>query len=318
MTSPQKKTGFRSWWTHRVMARLMFAKQRLHHPELCFITCPGSRDGLGAQLQSRMSCMLYAECRGLTYVHSPFEVLDFTPADQPDWPAQWERFLGIGVGEPTVSDVRNQLGEAVRVSNPTQIRMRNNSFWSVPNAHAYADLYPHHYLRITGKLAARYAAAPKGPLRPHYTPGALNVALHLRRGADLSHKMHLRSGDASTATIVQAILAAAPVPRKSVVLRVFSQGKPDDFPALHSFGVEFHLNEDLFLTFDSLVQADVLVMAKSCLSYSAALLSRGVKIYEPTGHRPLPGWQVTRNDGRLDYTRLARALRRHVEARAAT
>lgn len=309
MNQTSKRAGrIPVWWRDRVLPRAIFLKQRLQHADRCFVTCPGNQDGLGAQLQSRLSGMLYAECQGLTYVHTPLTRLDFAPAGEPDWHERWERFLGIGEGERTAAEVARTLGPPRLVSNATQIRIRPDTFWSLPNCHAYADLYPHHYLRVTDRVAARYAAAPKDSCRPHYTPGVLNVALHMRRGQDLSRKLHLRSGDSFIATVVQEILASAPVPREQVVLRVFSQGEEKDFPALMPFGVEFHLNEDLFATFDSLVKADVLVMAKSCLSYSAALLSRGVKIYEPTGHRPLPGWLVTRGDGRVDQYDLGRRL----------
>lgn len=93
------------------------------------------------------------------------------------------------------------------------------------------------------------------------------------------------------------------------MIRVFSQGTEQDFRDLHQFGIEFHLNEDLLSTFHSLVLADVLVMAKSCLSYSAALLSKGLKIYGPTGHRPLPGWLVLGKNGQLDQRYLTRHLK---------
>jgi hypothetical protein len=297
------------WWTERVLPRAIFLKQRWLRGDSCHITCPGNEDGLGAQLQARLSGMLFAECQGLTYVHSPFTTLHNTPADEPDWPARCERFFGIGVGELAVSDVARNRGEPRRVNNPTQIRMIDGSFWSVPNCHAYADLYPHQYLRLTERFAARYHAAPKDGCTAHHTPGIVNIAVHLRRGQDLAHKLHLMSRGDDTATLLQTITDTLRQTDTRSVIRVFSQGTEDDFPELHRFGVEFHLNEELLSTFHSLVLSDVLVMAKSCLSYSAALLSKGIKIYGPTGHRPLPGWLILGEDGRLDQQCLTQSLK---------
>jgi len=264
---------------------------------------------MGAQLQCRLSGMLFAECQGLTYAHTPFTTMDFTPANETDWPAKWERFIGVGVGELAAADIARELGEPRRISNPTQMRMIENTFWSVPGCHEYADLFPHRYLRLTERFAARYAAAPKDGCEPYYTQGSLNVALHLRRGKDLGHKMHLWTTDEYSATVVETIVDTARNAGKPCMLRVFSQGSESDFSALHRFGVEFHLNEDLFKTFHSLISADVLVMAKSDLSYCAALLSKGVKIYQPTVHQPLPGWLVAGQDGGLDKRSVERALK---------
>jgi len=304
------------WWREGVLPRAIFLKQRWLHADRCFVTCPGHQDGLGAQIQSRLSGMLFAECQGLTYVHTPLTSLDFTPANEPNWPAKCERFFGIGAGELTAADVTRKLGAPRLVNNPTQIRMIPDSFWSVPNCHAYADLYPFQYQRLTDQFAARYHAAPKDGCVSHHTPGAVNVAVHLRRGNDLAHKIHLMSRNDATTALLQTIIGALHDAGGRFVIRVFSQGTVEDFRELSQFGVEFHLNEDLLSTFHSLVLADVLVMAKSCLSYSAALLSKGLKIYGPTGHRPLREWMVLEKDGLLDQQSLTQRLKAHTRQHA--
>lgn len=301
------------WWKERVLPRAIFLKQRWQSNDRCYVTCRGNQDGLGAQLQAHLSGMLYAHCQGLTYVHSPMTSLDFTPANEPDWPAKWERFVGLGAGELTVREVAHNLGEPRQVNNPTQIQMLRDSFWSVPNCHAYADIYPHRYLCLTRKLAKRYLDAPKDDCIVHYTPQTVNIAVHLRRGNDLGHKMHLWSRDEYCAEVLQVLVEALRDLGVRPQVRVFSEGAEEDFPALHRFGVEFHLNEDLFPTFHSLVLADVLMTAKSALSYVAALLSRGLIIYQPMHHPPLPNWLSARADGYVDSRRLAQRLRMYLD-----
>ena len=306
------------WWTERVLARAVYLKQRWLSADRCYVTCPGNEDGLGAQLQARLSGMLYAHCQGLTYVHSPMTSLHFTPANEPDWPAKWERFLGLGAGELAARDVAHDLGEPRRVNSPTEIQqMIRDSFWSLPNCHAYAELYPHRYLRLSQRFAERYHAAPKDGCISHYTPGAVNVAVHLRRGSDLAHKMHLMSRSDDAAALLQTIVDALHDVGGRSVIRVFSQGAEEDFRELRQFGVEFHLNEDLFSTFHSLVLADVLVMAKSSFSYAAALLSRGLIIYKPMHHAPLPNWLTSGADASLDRSSLVRRLRAYLDSRPA-
>jgi hypothetical protein len=278
------------WWKERVLPRAIFLKQRWQGADRCYVTCRGNQDGLGAQLQAHLSGMLYAHCQGLTYVHSPMTSLDFTPANEHD------------------------LGEPRRVDNPTQIRMIRDSFWSVPNCHAYADIYPERYLRLTRQFAARYRDAPKDGCVPHYTPRVVNIAVHLRRGSDLGHKMFLWSRDEYCAALLQVLVEALRDAGAQFVIRVFSQGVEEDFPALRRFGVEFHLDEDLFPTFHSLVLADVLLTAKSALSYVAAILSSGLIIYQPMHHAPLPNWLAAGEDGSLDRRRLAQRLRAYLDS----
>jgi len=291
------------------MSRLVFAKQRLTRAEHCYVTCPGYRDGVGAQLHARLSTMLYAERLGLCYAHTPFSILAHAPKTDPHWPAKWERFLGLGVGETAAFEIARQLGPPRPVTNPTQIRVAENTFWSVPNAHLYANLFPRGYERLTAGWAARYAAAPKDGCVAHYTEGAINVAVHMRRGDVTSERNACRyTADDYIATLLDQVTAVLRGSGVRSVVRMFSQGEEQDFASLRRFDLEFHLEEDLFTTFHSLVQADVLVMAKSCFSCSAALLARGIKIYEPTGHQPLAGWVVADVSGRIDKGRLSRAL----------
>jgi hypothetical protein len=57
-----------------------------------------------------------------------------------------------------------------------------------------------------------------------------------------------------------------------------------------------------------MVSADVLVMAKSAFSYSAALFSKGIKVYIPCGHRALKDWLVVKNNATLEQIKLKKML----------
>lgn len=126
----------------------------------------------------------------------------------------------------------------------------------------------------------KYRSVPK---ECYYDPSRINVAIHVRRG-DVRRGYRFTENESILAIYRQ--LAA----REDCNFHLFSQGEPEDFRAFE--GAELYLDEDLFLTFHHMVMADVLVMAKSSLSYTAAMLSDGVKIYEPFFFPPLDGWLV--------------------------
>jgi len=74
-------------------------------------------------------------------------------------------------------------------------------------------------------------------------------------------------------------------------INVYSEGEKEDFKELLEIA-NLRLDADVFETFYNLVQADILIMAKSSFSYCAALLSRGIIIYEPFWHPPLNDWFI--------------------------
>jgi hypothetical protein len=67
-----------------------------------------------------------------------------------------------------------------------------------------------------------------------------------------------------------------------------------------------------------LIEADILIMAKSSFSYVSALLSDGIKIYEPwLGYPPLGSWVILGPNGEFDCVAFERQLLRHIESRNA-
>ena len=66
---------------------------------------------------------------------------------------------------------------------------------------------------------------------------------------------------------------------------IYSQGKTSDFKELFSkevfYNLNFSLNEPVDKTFHNLVSAKILVTAKSCFSYCAALLNTNTIYYMP-------------------------------------
>jgi hypothetical protein len=110
----------------------------------------------------------------------------------------------------------------------------------------------------------------------------ITVAVHIRRG-DISTEYGINRYTTTERVLqitgaVKAILDAHAVPAS---IRIYSQGDEKDFAELLPLDAEQFLNADPVWTLQELVEADILVAAKSCFSHYAGFMSDGIKIFEP-------------------------------------
>jgi hypothetical protein len=151
------------------------------------------------------------------------------------------------------------------------------------------------------ELADRFRAMVPEFRRKYYLnkapreTGEVTVAVHVRRGdVSADDPAYFTSNETILQTIVQvkSILDAREAKCK---IRIYSQGDDDaDFAQLSLPGVESFLNVDAVWTMQELIEADILIMAKGCFSYYAALISDGIKIFGPEevlGNDLLPSWK---------------------------
>jgi hypothetical protein len=273
----------------------------------CHITATGKLDGAGAQAQAKMSAMCLAHAYGLRYVHSPFVSVAHAECPMPQWVAAWEDFFNFGAGELRIDQVDlPRLDIETFVSDP--------SLWDKPcvivarHYHTFCDLQPDAYCAILPRLREKI----RPQLRPVNPSSVLNVCVHVRRG-DVApgdtKTSHRYTGDRdilNTLRLLQEVLSRLERPGR---VRVFSQGDPARFACFADLGCELYLNQPAMDTFRELLAADVLVMARSAFSYSAALLGNGVNLYDPQDHAPLSQWIVTdRRSGAFDAERFAARL----------
>ena len=287
-----------------------------------FITCAGKRDRGGAQALATMSTILFAHDAGLTYVHTPFSApkWDELPADlhDPDSEKRWEEFFNLGKGEISRDQLIEPEIECIKLARPEDLPISgNNVLYTIAHCHGYANYFPSRYLAIADRLAEKYRARPKGDLHRDYDPAKLNIAVHVRRGDVVGHgpTAHRYTSNEFVASVLRQVLDLAGNDAWPLSVRLYSEGRLADFGQLADMPIEFRLNECPLATFNNLVDADILLMAKSTFSYAAALLSRGVKIYEPFDpagfvHKPLPDWVVLGRDGAPSRRRLARNLKK--------
>jgi hypothetical protein len=288
----------------------------------CFITCTGKQDGVGAQALAVMSTILFARSTGIKYVHTPFQKISHNSNGTPHWEEEWEEFFQLGNDELNTDQDRDWGLERVPVQSLLEIRNGTGKrLFAVKHCHEFANLFPDRYAEILEDVRRRYSLSSKQRFPLHQDAARLNVAVHVRRGDVTARGPHASrfTSNEFVASVVKEVLCAAHS-KMTPAVHLYSEGDASEFGPLLDLGATLHLGECAFATFHNLVNADVLVMSKSTFSYTAALLSIGVKIFESFksprfAHAPLRQWIVAQADGRLDKRLLVGELGRRADAR---
>ncbi len=244
------------------------------------LTCAGKTDGGGAQVHAVMSVMSFCQAFGYPYVHTPFQRIEHTPGIAEV--REWEQLFNLGAGEAAASDCGYPIV-------PAFLYVRSPRLWfqkvgvAVEELHGFSNAHPEAYLRIRQAIRRKYA----GRLLTR-EDDRLTVAVHIRRG-DVTGTARLTS-DTAISTRIGAVRRACGEAGRGCRVVIHSQGQKEDFKAFAAQGCELCLDAPALQSLNALVQADILLMAKSSFSYVAGVLSEGIVIYEPFWHPRLPGW----------------------------
>jgi len=288
-------------------------------PKEAWVTCRDRNDGGGAQIMARASAMIFARLRGANYAHTPMSDVAHVPEgmDPGKRSETWERFFSLGKDEVRAGEIEARGLPMVRIAKPHRSRLRSRTLHVVAHCHKVTDRHPEAWAEIAPVLRERYLSTPKPDL-PADPPGAIRIAVHLRRGdvaAEGEHSERFTPNSAVLARLNRVLEALGPE-RERAVVRVFSQGKPEDFAAFADLGARLHLDEDVFAGFHHMFRAHVLFTAKSTFSYLAGLLGGALCLYEPFRHPPLPGWLDPAALEALAPADLARIIPRKLETPA--
>jgi hypothetical protein len=276
------------------------------------LTCAGRTDGVGAQAHTMIAAMAFARCRGHRYVHTPFTEIAHGDRTMDEWVSAWEQLFNLGAGEEQAdsagaramnySAFHPQLYHAVIRALDALRCGRLRPERSGPGFRSffqpffyYADSHPDSYSALIPDLRKKYRCG-----RAQSWSSRLRVAVHMRRG-DVTPEHPGRFTPVgpvgSTITQLKSLLDARGMRYR---LSVYSQGAASDFIELQRLGAKLFLDADALWTMQQLVDADILVMSRSSFSYVPALISEGMKLYEPFWHPPLADWIVRERKGGFD------------------
>ena len=275
------------------------------------ITCPGLRgEGAGSQALMLMRAISFARSSGLTYVHTPFTRIEHADRPMEEWAAAWETFFNLGSGEVACDIPRH---DAINFSANF-----NNLERCLGWRHRGNEL-AEHFKTIVPEFRRKYYLN-KSPR----TTKEVTVAVHIRRGDALPDNPVYFTSNETVLRTVTAVKRVLDLHQAKHRIRIYSQGNRADFAELSLPGLEFFLDADAIWTMEELIAADILVMAKGCFSYCAALISDGIKIGDPdqwsispgSNWVPTEGWILSRADGSFDYADLERQLALLIQAKA--
>ena len=272
-------------------------------PKDAYITCRDRDDGGGAQVSARISTMILARLKGLTYAHTPLSDVAHAPAGvaQETWARDWEDFFNLGAGEASAGSI--PYPERA-VAKPHRFFPRSRHLHVVAHCHKVTDHHPEAWGAIAPDLAEKYELSPK-PGLDGYADSKVQIAVHLRRGdVGSSGRFSERyTGDEVVLERLEKVLQVTG--KEGAKIRLFSEGDPADFQAFADLGADLHLNDDVFETFHHFVKSDLLFLAKSTFSYLGGVIGRNACVYEPFWHPKLPGWL---SPDELDGRRIEAAL----------
>lgn len=283
------------------------------------ITCTGfGSEGPGSQALMIMNAINFARSSGFTYVHTRFTLIHGAQRPMQEWVAAWETLFNLGAGEAVCN-----LGKLDVVDYCYNHPALELCFgW-----HGRKD-----------ELADRFNASIPEFRRKYYrnqsarTTEEVTVAVNIRRGDVAANRNKRRFTSTETilrtTTAVKSILDTHNVKYR---IDVYSNGNGEEFAEFSRLGARIFTNPDIDATrtMRELIEADILIVAKSSFSAYAALLSDGIRIFEPRlrGKNTLPGfvfdvpltddWVPCLADGSFDCVAFERQLSSLILARKA-
>lgn len=293
---------YRSYWHYL----LCYKKNSNSVNNTCYYAArPNPGAGIGHQMANWIAGLWYSRQFNLPFAHLPFST------------SQWDEFLGFGIGEKTVKELKKQGYKTRKLplfheKNPEEIELNRRIISSYAGKKvvfiAEQDQFYRDQYGVMEILKQKFYQAPARK-KDHliYSPDNFNIAIHVRRGDIMEDPnnpnlvMRYLSNDYFEKVLKQ-VTENIQTP-KPVHIYFFSQGKPEDYPEFAAYpNLHWCLDmnaQDSFLHF---VYADLLITSKSSFSYKPALLNNGIKVCPRNfwhGYPPTKDWILCENDGTL-------------------
>ena len=246
-------------------------------------------DGGGAQIHARVSVLAFCRFFGLGYQETPMTTVLFAPS-QGDVDA-WNSFINFQSFSDSPREV--QVFEKIKSTRRLVFRLLTGNFLNnhfvlnVESCHGFTDRFPGSVDTLREELRK---ACPIVNIEPEGS-SRISCVIHVRGeigGVDeLSPR---RSSD--EVLRIKAEVARSRHNDKFQKIKVFTSEV--DNKLLGIFGDEFEIDYSTKVqgVLHTMVKSSTLVMAKSSLSYVAALLSTGYVVYEPMWHPKMPDWNT--------------------------
>jgi hypothetical protein len=260
-----------------------------------------------------MKAINFARSSGLSYLHTPFTQMNHAERPMREWVAAWETMFNLGEGEVACDVAKHEVVNFCH----NVIGLELCFGWR--NRRAELD---RRFKAMLPEVRLKYYLN-KSPR----TTDEVTVAVHVRRGDVTAERNphNYTSTDAILRTVA-AVKSVLDTHSFRYKIGVYSNGTPAELAEFSHLGAELYINADALWTMQELIEADVLIMAKGCFSGYAAVISDGIRIFEPrlnwgalTGKwfdpSPADNWIPSR-DGSFDREAFERQMRLLIHAKA--
>ncbi|MEQ8755152.1 MAG: hypothetical protein RID09_16770 [Coleofasciculus sp. G1-WW12-02] len=320
-------TPFRFWiypsyW--RYLLAKFLKKLGLWHPESHikniqrrYLTGrPDSLAGMGHQLSNWNAALIYSMKYDLKFVHQPL----LTAGGY-----NWEEFFNFGDGEVVYDEIiKDQTVKIVKLPRVRWIKEDDYGQYVIgeiiksayPGSHILFQLQsdctaPNVYDHTPSSEILRlkyWNSRAKNPVECNFKDDGLNIACHVRRGDIVTtndENVNLRKRWLENSYFIKIVKTITTLlSDKKCYINVFSQGVKENFQDFDQLdNVVYHLDEDQFKTFHSMVVADILILSPSSFSYKAGIISRGIKIAKYPWWHEIPNnseWLRSDEDGNFN------------------
>ena len=287
----------------------------------------GFNDGFGAQYQRILG--VYALCKeyGLTYVHTPFENIEYQGLAALEKNENDVRFIQecnkrIHIDTINISDIEKLIVvECVNITKANLLTIKSRADATNDNVLLKIQL-PY---GITDREVEIYSHCNQIFLPVLKPNKKFTIGMHVRRGELFvvdSQRMLPNSFYLNIANVIISILEQMKIdyvvelytelPSENLTITPQHPGinnrishnmliKPEyhqitDFDMLTNLNK--YINEDLFDTFDKMVNCDILIASRSSMSASASYVKRGITVYHAFWHNMLKK-DIEHNDSQL-------------------
>jgi len=242
-------------------------------------------DGFGAQYQRVIGIYCLAKYYNIKYLHTPIQSIAHLPTDY--WKKINDHF-GLSIFEAGKNGIPENFEETLTINTPSiedlQIKTNKDTVMKITLPYHILDNDPEIYDRSMDELRQ---LKQKLPL-PEYSKDTTNIAIHMRRG-DVSKDVN--SDRYTDNAYYVKLIDILKQKYDHCNIFIFTQGSEDLDEFKEMENVKIMNDLDILETFEYLCNADVFIMAKSSLSYLAALYNNNDVYIQPFWHSKLARWK---------------------------
>ena len=282
----QLKRKLRKTFHQLLWAVLSPLLRQASNPERVTLTCTRG-DGGGAQWHGRFSVMAFADRHNMNYLPSKFDRV--MPINTEEIRKLW---TDLFVGEFSQTEIPDNRVKADSINLFTKAVLASffkgeSVLIDVGHLHSYTDLHTDAIVETIRLHKIRYNNPAEIEIHGPHSP---QIVMHVRRGLSWETKFtsNRLTSDDQVLRRLNDVRHLTGISHGTVFSAVPNENLSSKLP--RGFGYDHHSDE--FTLIHRMINADAVILAKSCLSYVAGAFSRGEVFYDPFFHPPLPDWMV--------------------------